>query len=361
MVEVCSGSPPLYNMGGGSPHENSNLIPGIPSDALPGWYLSCDKLRLKWTTSVDCIPDDLLGGRFGPWRRQRNFGNQTVHARKAWILDGAVLFIHERRSAMISGETLLVEFNPNRIGWVGCHIVGESIRRSGFDPAAGVVERFDYCWTAEEDPYGLLIDSRHSEVDRIGVTSQGAKTERIGYRKGSKRKLQRYDKSAEARNRGVDAPDGIMRVEFTNWGVVKPGTEDDPQQLTFADLEGVDWPAPAHYRVLRRKRSAEDFADELWKLLATAAQIADAKQVRAWARKLLKGRHAERAAQAEMMLYDDLTPDLRRCFASNWRHVVRSIGGHLATGRQAIADRIPRSVLEELQAVPVIDFGDRDG
>lgn len=360
MVDLCSGSePPLYNMGGGRPHEKSNLIPGIPSQFVEGWYLSCDKLRLRFTTSVDQIPDLLLGCAFGPWKRQRNYGNQEVRSRVAWAIDGAVRIVHDERiGKMISGHSLLVEFNPNRIGPFGCSLVGDIIRGCAFDPLRGVVERFDHCWTAEEDPYALHLDSRHSKVDRYGGTARGHETERVGYRKGCKRKVQRYDKSAEARSRGVDAPDGVARVEFTNWGVCAPGTEDDSQQLRFCDLEGVAWPAPDHYRVLRRKRSAGEFADELWQLFAYAAVIADPKAIRHLARKLLKGRTTERAKTAEMMLFDDLTPDLQRCFASSWPSVVQSIASHLSRGTQAIADRIPRVLLDELKGEPVIDFGD---
>lgn len=348
MVDLCSVPvPPLYNMGGGIPHQKSNLIPGVPSTAIPGWYLACDKLRLRFTTSIDCIPDQLIGCSFSEWRRMRNYGNQEIQSRKAWLLEGAVLLIHDRKlGCIIAGESLVVEFNPNRVGVFGCGIVGDIIRRCGFDAGRGVVERFDHCWTAETDPYALVLDSRHSKVDRYGCTAAGAETERVGYRKGCKRKLQRYDKSAEARSRGVDAPDGIARVEFTNWGVESPGTADDPKQLYFRDLEGVEWPAPDHYRVLRRKRRPAEFADELWQLFSYAAVVADPKAIRRLARKLLSGRTNDRAATAEMMLFDDLTPDLRRCFESSWRWVARSILGHVSAGISSVRRDTPGPTIE---------------
>lgn len=314
--------PPLYNMGGGIPRVESNLIPGLPSDVLPGFYLACDKVRLRFSTSIpDRICEEFVGGSFGPFRRGRNFGASEVQSRTAWLDDGAIFLKHEEKlGSLISAHSLICEFNPNRLGAFGCWRVGSLLRLFGFDPLQGAVERFDYCLTAERDPYGIHLDSRYSKPDRIGGTARGHETERLGYRKGSKHKFQRYDKSAEARNRGVDAPDGIVRLEHQAWGV---GAPDDPSQmLLFRDLGLVECPLPDHFRALERKRAPDEFGDELWELFAWASQTADPKVIRRLSRSLLPGRTNERAETAEMVLYDDLTPGIRETFSRLWSTVV---------------------------------------
>lgn len=331
MVSSSVGVPPLYNMGGGVSVEKSNLYVGIDSEVLEGFRVACDKLILSLRVGGSReLGEEFFAGSWGPWKRLRNHGSTEVEQRKSWVFDYQVLLLHKRqRGTMLGAEQLLLQFNPNK-SWALLPMIGGLVAQFGRTLADAYVDRFDVCWTAPEDPYRLIWDSRYSKPDGLGGTSRGFETHRVGYRKGVKVKAQRYDKSAEARAAGEDVPDGdLARVEFQCWG--RPSPDDPGQLLLFDDLDRVEWPAPAHYRLLR-VRPAERFSHPVYRALADVAVMSGAKCARALAAQLLEGPARDRARNADFSLFDDLTDSLRACFASSWPWAVRAVRRAMESG-----------------------------
>jgi hypothetical protein len=129
---------------------------------------------------------------------------------------------------------LAVELNPAKLSegdW-------EAIRASLL--ALGVrrpwVERFDFAIDYRV-PRGLLVlDDRSRAMDCFGLGAAGPETERTGFRKGSKLKLQLYDKRAERMAKaGVDLGEDCTRFEAQ----VQPAGDQD---TTLAGLAAFPCP-----------------------------------------------------------------------------------------------------------------------
>ena len=226
--------------------------PQVPVD------LKCDKLRLGgWAqvpvSQVDELQNCFLGGF--QWQhvgRGRNRGPRKVTELTAGLFaprgeEGAGWL----RCQWVEGAPaayLVVEYNPQKVDPIRQRYLGTALAAMDLDPKGLFVDRFDAAMDYPLPRGYLLLDDPHRNPDLFEVGSEGPQTERTGYRRNSRLKFQLYDKSAERKAAGAEAPDCLTRFEVQ---VRKP----DPLEGSGGLFGGGPGVWPARRPVARRGRA----------------------------------------------------------------------------------------------------------
>jgi len=239
-------SSPLNNMGDESASEKTNFV-GCPAPSL-----SCDKLRLAATccglSSLDDFP--ILGGLSAVGRRRcRNQGDRASwrwygHAFQSRGVDGACV-VHldcvEGQSSVLS-----LIFNPNKVGPADQVELGRVLARLGVDPSGETcyVDEYAMAFDYPVERRRLLLDSGTCVADQFGLTATGPQTERVGFRKGSRLRVQLYDKSAERASVGESTGGPVTRFEVTVWPRVSHpyGERAVEESIWLRELGDQPWP-----------------------------------------------------------------------------------------------------------------------
>jgi hypothetical protein len=268
----------------------------------------------------------LMGADQDGKKRQPNRGDHEVM--RFWATQklgvpthpGVVYWqIDQSPTRMISGASkLIVEFNPAKLTRGDLHLVA-----GGLKTLAGasrvVVERYDFAMDYAL-PRGLLtLDDRGREMDCFGVGVSGPQTERTGFRKGSKLKLQLYDKRAELAVRGVTLDEDRARFEVQVLG--------RPDGDVFLD-ELESQPCPLGSATVRAFNfDPATIFDESFALAALAVRGNGMRTVLATLRRM--GWRKSRRDQFEACVVREVDPSPSQLWASHFRDSVRSVVGHL--------------------------------
>lgn len=228
----------------------------VPRTEYPFLGLTVDKLRLgAWVRVQPAKLGEHVWGchNFYVQKGLRRGGVQPMVG-KAWTAapgEPGGVYIQLTDDGRCSSRRLVVEFNPAKmdedVGWYG---LGVTLRKLGV-PASlrGVwVDRVDAAFDWEAPRCALFLDDRHRMADFFGLGPRGPQTERTGFRRGSRRKFQLYDKTAERKASGA----GDVRADVTRFEVqlLKPDRPmlplvdgaDGTEALPVVGLADLGWP-----------------------------------------------------------------------------------------------------------------------
>lgn len=234
---------------------------------------------------------------------------------------------------------MVAEWNPSdpHAG----HGVGFTLSMLGIeDPGSGWVERVDVCADAERDPFMVLLDYPRCRKSShgYGLTSRGYETVVVGYAKGEKRKMRRYDKRAERAASDVVVSSHWCRVELEAWApfaAERPaersdggnGRDAEGGDVRLRDLASIACPIRPGGGVVELVREPSEYGDQRFLALGCVAMQTGPKAARACARELVGGNGVKRA---EFVLWDDVTGELLGAFDHQWASVVRGVLGQLS-------------------------------
>lgn len=291
----------------------------------PKWdpKLGCDKLRL-----VGWVPEGfdgrLWGLTMGPEHAGRRVGVQAVRIREAWYgAKGRACLFRLLAYDGLQGRKLLCDFSPKVLGPEGCADVGQILMGAGMDPLRMWVERFDVAWDIRgDDRYRFRLDEGRSRKDQLGVTRRGPQTERIGFWKGSKRKVQLYDKAAERVAKASERhPDGWMRLEVQAWApFVVEGDMADPRDVELRELELVACPMPAEVTI-RALADPAAFRDGRYLALSCVAWVYGTRCAEAAARQVLSNGSRHRDG-LRYFAWPEVEPSPGYVFGRDWASTI---------------------------------------
>lgn len=213
-------------------------------------------------------------------------------------------------------------FNPQKVLPSALRLVGWFAGRVGWRLPTVWVERYDAAVDWEVHRGVLLLDATRHKTDALGMVAYGPETERLGYRKGSRLRVQVYDKTAEraAAGHGEETPGFLTRAEVQVSGL---------QDCVLADLPAVPCPMPPGVEVRAMAYDPATLACGFHAAVAVACRFGGIRYARALSRQWWKGQ--ERAEVIETVA-PVVKPSWRQVFADGWWSEVLNVLQPFAEG-----------------------------
>lgn len=292
----------------------------------------CDKLRLLTICGGREFSEGVIGAGWSPWRAGRRRGHLASETRIAGELGSGVMWT-ERRFEGLSQTELRVEFSPFRQSPGAMAVIGTMLRGRKV-----WVERCDVAFDLRGvERCRLRLDPGRMKLDHIGMTPRGPETERVGFRKGSKRKAQLYDKRAERLARGVEVADPWVRFELQAWAPFDIGGES--RDVLLGELGDIECPIPPDVTV-RGLAGPDGFGDQRYLALASVAFLHGTRVAENAARQILGPKYRD---QLRFVAFPELDPSPREVFSLKWAAEARRVLSCLGRADDAASPADERS------------------
>lgn len=320
---------------GYAPYLTGGIACDVPQSDL---RLACDRLSLMFPVMAESDVVDLFGSGVRSEGVGRNRGPIGSRTRYGWLpgWDGAKFFVSWVRYANGHQAELRVDFSPAVQTRRGVYAIGSALRAAGVDPLRCWVERFDAAFTLTGPTVRrerFVLDPGAFKLSMDGCTSRGPETETVGKGWDHKFQAQLYDKRAERVVKGFPDPGPSLRFEVRRRGPCSLVGESEPRSVRLSELGSVEWPIPPSVCVREFVYAPDDYQDDRYCLLSSAARIYGTRHAERASAAVLSGLHpAVRRERLRFCAWPEFEPSFPGLFARYWPRAVASVAADLCGG-----------------------------